>query len=270
MRNLAIQIAYDGSDFHGWQVQPDQTTIQGLLQSVLSDLEGAAVIIHGSGRTDAGVHALAQVASFEFVNPIPLDNLPKAMNRRLPAAIRVMAAREVFAEFHARRSATSKTYEYRIHRAATCSPFESRYAYAFPYPLDEAAMIAAASRFVGEHDFQALSAAGSEDRQSTIRTIYSSQFHRSGDRLAYRVRGSGFLYRMVRNMMGTLIDVGRGRLAPDDVPALLENKDRAAVGPTAPPEGLFLVNVEYGEGTDIFAADKQSDREAPPSIRSAP
>ena len=254
MRHLAIQIAYDGSDFHGWQVQPDQVTIQGLLQSVLSELEGASVIIHGSGRTDGGVHALAQVASFDLANPIPLENVPKAMNRLLPASIRVLAARQAPAEFHARHSATAKTYEYRIHRAEICSPFESRYAYALPYPLDEAAMMSAAARFVGEHDFEALAAAGGEEKQSAIRTIYSSDLDRGGDRLTYRVRGSGFLYHMVRNIVGTLLEVGRGNLVPDDIPSLLESKDRTAAGPTAPPEGLFLVSVEYhGEGRDLFA-----------------
>ena len=240
MRHLAIQIAYDGSDFHGWQIQPDQTTIQGLLQSVLGELEGAPVAIHGSGRTDAGVHALAQVASFEFANPIPLENLPKAMNHLLPASIRVLAARPAPAEFHARHSATAKTYEYRIHRADICSPFESRYAYALPYPLDEAAMTAAAERFVGEHDFQALAATGGDEKETTVRTIYSSQLRRAGDRLIYRVRGSGFLYHMVRNIVGTLLLVGRGNLTPDDIPTVLENKDRAAAGPTRATRGPLL------------------------------
>ncbi len=255
MRHLAIQIAYDGSDFHGWQIQPDQTTIQGLVQSVLGELEGAPVAIHGSGRTDAGVHAFAQVASFEFANPLPLENLPKAMNHLLPGSIRVLAARPVPDEFHARHSATAKTYEYRIHRADICSPFERRYAYALPYPLDEAAMTAAAKRFVGEHDFQALAAAGGDEKQTTVRTIYSSELRRAGDRLIYRVRGSGFLYHMVRNIVGTLLVVGRGSLTPDDIPILLANKDRAAAGPTAPPEGLFLVNVEYGAGQDPFGGE---------------
>ena len=261
MRHLAIQIAYDGSDFHGWQIQPDQITIQALVQSVLGELEGAPIAIHGSGRTDAGVHALAQVASFEFANPMPLENLPKAMNRLLPASIRVLAARQVPAEFHARHAATAKTYEYRIHRADICSPFESRYAYALPYPLDEAAMTAAAERFVGKHDFQALAAAGGEEKQTTVRTIYSSELRRVGHRLIYRVRGSGFLYHMARNIVGTLLVVGRGNLTPDDIPALLANKDRAAAGPTAPPEGLFLVSVEYGEGRDPFADEGSESKE---------
>ena len=261
MRHLAIQIAYDGSDFHGWQIQPDQTTIQGLLESVLGDIEGAPVAIHGSGRTDAGVHAMAQVASFAFANPMPLANLPKAVNHLLPASIRVLAARPVPVEFHARHSAILKTYEYRIHRADICSPFESRYAYALPYPLDEAAMAAAAGRFVGEHDFQALAAAGGDEKQTTVRTIYSSELRRRGDRLTYRVRGSGFLYHMVRNIVGTLFVVGRGNLTPDQIPALLKNKNRAATGPTAPPEGLFLVSVEYGDGQDPFARDTREGRE---------
>ncbi len=255
MRNLAIQIAYDGSDFHGWQIQPNQITIQGVLQTVLSELEGEPVTIHGSGRTDAGVHALAQVGSFEFANPIPLENLPKALNRLLPASIRILAARQVPAEFHARHSATAKTYEYRIQCSEICSPFESRYAYALPYALDESAMMTAAAQFVGEHDFEALAAAGAEEKPSTVRTIFSSELERDSGRLTYRVRGSGFLYHMVRNIVGTLFEVGRGHLAPDDIRALLESKDRAAAGPTAPPQGLFLIKVEYGDGQDPFPKD---------------
>jgi tRNA pseudouridine38-40 synthase len=245
MRNLAIQIAYDGADFHGWQIQPGQTTIQGLLQSVLSRLEGTTVTIQGSGRTDAGVHALSQVASFKLANPIPIANISKAINDLLPESIRVMAAQEVSAEFHARHSATAKTYEYRIHRGRTCSPFKSRYAYALACPLDETSMTATTRHFVGTHDFRALTAAGGEENQSTVRTIYSSEIHRNGDLLTYRVRGNGFLYHMVRNIVGTLIKVGRGNLTPDDMPKLLAGKDRATAGPTAPPQGLFLVNVEY-------------------------
>lgn len=246
MRNLAINVAYDGSDFHGWQIQPDQTTIQGLLQSALSELEGATVNIQGSGRTDTGVHALKQVASFALGNPIPLVNLPKAMNRLLPTSVRVLAAREVPSDFHARHSATAKTYEYRIYRGKICSPFESRYLYALACSLNEPSMAITASRFVGRHDFQALAANGGKENQSTVRTIYCSELHRNGDLLIYRVRGSGFLYHMVRNIVGTLIEVGRGNLTPNDIPDLLKNKDRSAAGPTAPPQGLFLTDVEYG------------------------
>ncbi len=245
IRNLAIQIAYDGADFHGWQIQPSQTTIQGLLQSILSRLEGTNVTIQGSGRTDAGVHALAQVASFKLTNPIPIANLPKAINDLLPESIRVITAQEVPADFHARHSATAKTYEYRIHRGQTCSPFKSRYAYALACPLDETSMATATRHFVGTHDFRALTAAGGEEHQSTVRTIYSSEIHRNSDLLTYRVRGNGFLYHMVRNIVGTLIEVGRGNLTPDDLPKLLADKDRGAAGPTAPPQGLFLISVEY-------------------------
>ena len=252
MRNMVIHIAYDGSDFHGWQIQPGQPTIQGLLQAALSKLEGFTVSVQGSGRTDAGVHALNQVASFQLRNPIPLENLLKAVNRLLPRSIRALAVREVPTKFHARHSAVAKTYEYRIYRGDICPPFKSRCTYALSSRLNETSMVTAARHFVGEHDFRAFAAAGGEEKQSTVRIIYSSEFCRNGDQLHYKVRGTGFLYHMVRNIVGTLIAVGRGNLTPGDIPNLLRQKNRSAIGPTAPPQGLFLVNVEY-EDPNIHA-----------------
>ena len=245
MRNLKMTLAYDGTEFCGWQVQPNQITVQGTIQTVLTEIDGAPVTAHGSGRTDAGVHALGQAASFNLSNPIPVENLSRAMNHLLPDAIRVLKVEEAVRDFHARRSAVAKTYEYRIWREDVCAPFLSRYVCPHPYPLDEDAMTEAASLFAGTHDFCSLAAAGGEEKQTTVRTIYSSQLHRDGGCLIYRVRGNGFLYRMVRNMVGTLLDVGRGNLKPDDVGRILASKERSEAGPTAPARGLFLVEVDY-------------------------
>jgi tRNA pseudouridine38-40 synthase len=240
MRRIRILLAYDGGPFHGWQVQPGLPTIQGILEEILTGMEGKPVHVAGSGRTDAGVHALAQVAAFSLENPIPTDNLRRAVNRLLPPAIRVLSVEEVSAEFHPRFDAVAKTYEYRIVRSEVCSPFEWRFVYHHPYPLDEDRMIRLARVFEGEHDFTAFAASDVRDAEgkSKVRTIFSSTLRREGDRLVYRVRGSGFLKHMVRNIVGTMIDAGRGNLACLDV--LPERS-----GATAPAKGLFLVNVEY-------------------------
>lgn len=240
MRRIRITVAYDGTEFHGWQIQPDLATIQGVLEEIVSGMEGKPVHVAGSGRTDAGVHALAQVAAFSIENPIPTENLRRAINRLLPPAVRVLAAEEVHADFHPRFDATAKTYEYRILRAEVCSPFEWRYLHHHPYPLDEKRMISCARTFEGEHDFSAFAASDERDAEgrSKVRRIFSSTLERCGDRLIYRVRGSGFLKHMVRNIVGTLIEAGRGNIA--DVNTL-----PAKSGPTAPAKGLFLVSVEY-------------------------
>lgn len=239
MRRLRITVSYDGTDYFGWQVQPDLPTVQSALESVLGEIEGRTVGIVGSGRTDAGVHALGQVVSFDMRNPIPCENLRKAMNALLPHAIRVLDAAEAGPSFHARKSAVAKTYEYRIFRHEICPPFERRYVHHHPYPLDHSAMIALAPHFEGERDFRLFAAA--DDRYTgefdMLRTVFSSQLQESPDRLIYRVRGNGFLKHMVRNIVGTLIDAGRGNIPVDRFP------DRC--GSTAPACGLFLVSVEY-------------------------
>ena len=177
--------------------------------------------------------------------PIPDYGLLKALNRLLPAAIRVTSALEAPPAFHARRAALAKTYEYRIQRSSICPPFESRYVYWHPYALDEEQMGRAARLFEGEHDFRSFASAGRNLGGSAVRTVFSSELRRAGDRLVYRVRGTGFLYRMVRNMVGTLLDVGRGNVRRDEVEAILQARDRRAAGPTAPARGLFLASVEY-------------------------
>ena len=240
MRRLRIRLAYDGGPFHGWQVQPNLLTIQGILEEILSGMEGAKVSVAGSGRTDAGVHALEQVAAFSMANPIPLPNLRRAINRLLPHTIRVLVAEEVHADFHPRFDAKAKTYEYRIVRDEVCSPFEWPYVLHHPYPLDEERMVLLARVFEGEHDFTAYAAADDRDARarSKVRRVYLSTLQRSPGRLTYRIRGSGFLKHMVRNVVATLLEAGKGNIA--DCSRLPEE-----CGPTAPARGLFLVNVEY-------------------------
>lgn len=244
-RTWKLTLSYDGTDFAGWQVQPRERTVQGSLEQALSRIAGRPVKADGSGRTDAGVHAIAQVASCRLAIPIPPHGLLKALNRLLPASIRVTAAEKAPPGFHARRSAIAKTYEYRLHRGAVCSPFEARYVHWHPYPLDEDAMVAAARHLRGERDFRSLVSASRGTPESTVRTIHSSALSRGERLLVYRVRGSGFLYRMVRNIVGTLIEVGRGNLRPGDLEDVLAACDRRAAGPTAPARGLFLSEVEY-------------------------
>jgi tRNA pseudouridine38-40 synthase len=249
-RNLKLILSYDGTDFSGWQVQPNAVTVQGLLSSAIGRLTEENVLPQGSGRTDAGVHALAQVATFCTHSPIPAENFVKAMNDILPPAIRVLEVAEMPADFHARKSARAKTYRYRIYREPICPPFLARYVWHFPYPLDENAMKKAAGVVEGEHDFTSFAAVDPErglenGEVSNLRTIFSSSFEREGQELIYTVRGNGFLHHMVRNLVGTLMLVGKGTLQPSDVLCILEARDRSAAGATAPARGLFLVNVEY-------------------------
>jgi tRNA pseudouridine38-40 synthase len=247
MRRIRITVSYDGTNYHGWQVQPGLTTVQGTVETVLEQIEGTPVHVDASGRTDAGVHALAQVAAFNLVNPIPPENLRKAINRLLPRDIRVLSVEPAAPDFHPRFGARAKTYEYRLLRAETCSPFERLYVYHHPYPLDEEKMMELAPLLEGEHDFSAFAAADEADDlgRSKVRRIFSSQLARAGDRLIYRVRGSGFLKHMVRNIVGALLEIGKGNLSRGDLEARLKAGGDIPAGPTAPARGLFLVSVEY-------------------------
>ena len=249
MRRIRITVSYDGTDYHGWQVQPGLATIQRVLEEVLSQIDGGRVRVDGSGRTDAGVHALAQVAAFRLTNPIPIPNLKKAMNRLLPRDIRVMDTAEAHESFHPRYDAIAKTYEYRILRAEICPPFDRRYVYHYPYPLEEPRMIEAARLIEGEHDFSAFAAADPVDGlgRSKVRRVFSSCLTREGDRLIYRVRGSGFLKHMVRNIVGVLLEAGKGNLLRSDIEARLQPGCAMPAGPSAPARGLFLVSVEYSD-----------------------
>ena len=247
MRRIKIGITYDGTDYHGWQVQPGLATIQGVLEQVISGIEGRPVQVAGSGRTDAGVHAIGQVAAFSIANPIPVANLRRAVNRLLPRDIRVLSVEEAAADFHPRFQAKRKTYEYRIFRGETCSPFERRYVYHHPYPLAVDEMIAAAPLLEGEHDFTAFAASDARDdlESSKVRTIYCSRLVLEGERLIYRVMGSGFLKHMVRNIVGVLLEVGKGNLDRAGFLARLQPGCAIPAGPTAPARGLFLESVEY-------------------------
>jgi tRNA pseudouridine38-40 synthase len=249
MRNFKLILAYDGSDFAGWQVQPDATTVQGTLASAIGRVTGEKVLPQGSGRTDAGVHALAQVATFTTESPIPAENFVLALNHILPPSIRILDATEVPLDFHARKSAHAKTYRYRMYRDPICPPFLARYVWHFPYPLDEEAMARAATFIIGEHDFTSFAAVdperGREQEVSNVRKIFASAWHREKDEWVYIVRGSGFLHHMVRNLVGTFLLVGKGTLKPEDVTRILQAKNRSAAGATAPANGLYLVAVEY-------------------------
>jgi tRNA pseudouridine38-40 synthase len=284
-QNWKLTLAYDGTDFQGWQVQPGLPTVQGELQAALGRITGESPLPQGSGRTDAGVHALAQVASFALRAPIPAENLHRALNRALPPSIRISETRIVRGTFHARHSAVAKTYEYRIFRETICPPFLARYVYACPWRLDFDKLEACAKIFEGEHDFQSFAANdpdlsernGAADELgaeatlkiaplSTVRTLYSSiwELRRwepgrweqggwdarpdgAGAMLVYRVRGNGFLHHMVRKLVGTMLDVGRGQFALEEIPGILAAHDRSAAGPTVPARGLFLHSVEYDD-----------------------
>ncbi|HKV24978.1 MAG TPA: tRNA pseudouridine(38-40) synthase TruA [Candidatus Acidoferrum sp.] len=253
MRHFKLTIAYDGTDFHGWQMQSAKPTIQGEIVRVLNRLTQENVQVHGAGRTDAGVHALGQVASFRTQTGFSASEFQRALNALLPPAIRIIQSEEVGSDFHARWSALGKIYRYRIYRGKVVPPMIWRYVLHYPFPLDEEAMRMAASRFVGPHDFMAFAAStGSEDddkERSTVREIYSSDLVRSedGQELVYTVKGRSFLRYMVRKMVGTLLEVGRGRLSPDDILRLYQDRDRAKSGPTVPPQGLCMVQVMHEE-----------------------
>ena len=262
--NWKLTLTYDGTRFAGWQVQPGLATIQGELQAaigrILGRRWGELPLPQGSGRTDAGVHALGQVASVALAAPIPAENLQRALNRTLPAAIRVLRVEAVPADFHARHSTVAKTYEYRIFRGELCLPFLAPYVHHCKWPLDLDRLHQAASQVVGEHDFTSLAATDADlaarladdpelAAPSNIRTIFSSEWTElPGDLLVYRVRGNGFLHHMVRNLVGTMLEIARGQFPAGSMAAILEAKTRSAAGPTAPARGLFLHSVEYPEG----------------------
>ena len=250
MRNLKLVLSYDGSEFAGWQVQPDAPTIQGTLALAIGRVTGEKVLPQGSGRTDAGVHALAQVVTWVTESSVPTANFVKALNDVLPPSIRVLEVEEAAADFHARHSARGKTYRYRIYRGPICPPFLDRYVWHYPFPMDEAVMARAAGLVEGEHDFTTFAAVDPERGRegastSNVRRIFSSSWERQGEEFTYTVKGSGFLHHMVRNLVGTFILVGKGTLQVDDLPRILEARNRSAAGATAPANGLYLVEVEY-------------------------
>jgi tRNA pseudouridine38-40 synthase len=265
VRNIRLVIAYDGTDFHGWQQQWGVPTIQDALQAAIEKVTGERVRVWGSGRTDAGVHALNQVANFKTDCPIPCENLVKALNHVLPPTVRVKEAQEVSERFHARYDVRAKTYRYRILQTPICSPFLWRFVWHYPFPLSHEPMGEAARLIEGEHDFTSFAAAQTKESEAgsqnsecrtpnpqsrgkeMVKRIFSSRllWRPRTSMLVYEISGNGFLHHMVRNVVGTLVEVGRGKLAPQDITRILAARDRTLAGPTAPAQGLCLVKVEY-------------------------
>lgn len=250
-RNIRLTIAYDGTNYHGWQIQRHQSTVQGILRDAVLRITGEEASIHGCGRTDSGTHARGLVASFVTLSRIPPKNLVKALNSLLPRDIRVLSAREVPHSFHARKSALSKVYRYQVYRGQVMPPHLAREHFHFPYPVNLGAMERAARHFVGEHDFASFAASGAVARAAdkpgmgTVRRIFRCDLRASGLRLLLTVEGNGFLHHMVRNMAGTLLEVGRGRIPFGDFLELFARRDRNMAGFTAPASGLILLRVRY-------------------------
>lgn len=247
-RTFKLTIAYDGTDFIGWQRQATGVSIQGLLEDALGDLDGRPVAVTGAGRTDAGVHARGQVATARLDREIEAAAVVRAVNIRLPPTVRVLEASPAPDGFHPRFDARLKTYRYRIWNADVMSPFERPYAWHVPMKLDITAMAAAAAMLCGTHDFAAFQGTGS-DTQTTVRTVVRSAVEREpgSPLVVYEAAGEGFLRHMVRNIAGTLVEIGRGRYAASWIGDVLASRDRTAAGPTAPPHGLFLMAVGYDE-----------------------
>lgn len=255
-KNILLRIQYDGTDFHGWQKQPEVRTVQGEIESVLFYLAGEDVVIHGTSRTDRGVHALGQCASFRWANALPTENLALILNRRFgagglgrhgaPGDIRILEAREMPPEFHARFSCRGKTYRYVIDRSGDL--FRRHHAFLYGEKLDHDVMRRAAEYLVGTHDFKAFEASGGIPRETTVRTIYALTVEEEENRTVLRVTGDGFLYNMVRIIAGTLIEAGCGKRSAESVGEAVRSLRRASSGFTAPPQGLYLDRIYFDEG----------------------
>lgn len=244
MRNIKLTIAYDGTAYKGWQVQNNQRTIQQELEKAIFALFGGKHTLYGASRTDAGVHALAQVANFKTISRIHVSKIPLALNSLIPEDIVVKKAEEPDLDFHSRFAATSKIYRYDIYNSKSRDPFRERYSCRVPYVLDVPLMRAEADFLKGRHDFRSFQASDKRER-SSVRTIRNIEVKKKGRNVTIHVEGDGFLYNMVRNIAGTLIDIGRGYLSPGSVRRILSSGDRTKAGPTAPAKGLFLVKVKY-------------------------
>jgi len=245
MRNIKLTIAYDGTAYHGWQIQENARTIQGVLQEKIGVITGERISLIGSGRTDAGVHALGQVANFRTESRIPRDALKRGVNSLTPDDIAIQRVEEVGYDFHARYSARSKLYEYRILNSPVPSPIQRNFSWHVSQRLNLSKIQEAAGTLVGTHDFSSFRSAQS-DNLNPMRTLMTLEIGKRRDRmLTIRIRSNGFLKHMVRNIVGTLVDVGRGRLSPEEFEAIRDARDRTKAGMTAPPHGLFLMEVEY-------------------------
>lgn len=241
---MRLTVAYDGTNYHGWQIQDNGVTVAGELNRCLTELLGEPVEVAGASRTDAGVHALENIAVFDTQSHIPADKICHALNRRLPGDIRILESAEVSPDWHPRHCKSRKTYEYRIYRGRVSLPTRRLYTLFFHYDLDVEKMREAAACLTGTHDFKSFCRAGAQV-ETTVRTLYSVEVEEQGAELVIRVCGDGFLYNMVRILAGTLIEVGSGKRNPRDIPGILAAADRSAAGPTAPAHGLTLVRYEF-------------------------
>lgn len=244
MRNIKIVIEYDGKDYNGWQKQPNKLNIQGEIERAIEEVTGEKVNLIASGRTDAGVHAIAQVANFKIEKDIPIERIPYALNSKLKKSIRIKTAQEVDEKFHSRYTCKRKTYRYIINNSIQGSAIYRNLQYHFPEKLDDQKMNKAIKYLIGEHDFKSFKASGTSSK-SSVRIIYDAKVTRSGEIITIELTGNGFLYNMIRIIAGTLLEVGEGKIQVEEVKEILLAEDRLKAGKTLPPNGLYLVNVEY-------------------------
>ena len=244
MRNIKLTIEYDGKEYNGWQKQPDRLNIQGTIETVIESITGEKVELNASGRTDAGVHAIGQVANFKTNSNIPIEKFAIAINSRLKKTIVVKKAEEVEEKFHARYNCKKKTYEYVINNSEYGSAVFRNLAYHIPQKLNVEKMNEASKLFIGEHDFKAFKSSGTSSK-SSVRTIYDASVIKDEDNIKIRLTGNGFLYNMVRIISGTLVEVGLGKMGPKEITRIIEEKDRTKAGKTLPAHGLYLISVEY-------------------------
>lgn len=244
MKRVMLTVAYDGTAYHGWQIQPNGETIEGILNRCLSETLGEKIEVIGASRTDSGVHAMGNIAVFDTDSPIPADKISYALNQRLPEDIKIQKSEEVASDFHPRHCESRKTYEYRIYCAPFPMPVKRLYAHYTYIPMDVERMRRGASYLVGKHDFKSFCSAEAQV-ETTVRQVDSVEVVQEGQEIVIRVAGRGFLYNMVRIIAGTLMEVGRGHIAPEEVKTILEAKDRQAAGPTAPACGLTLMKYEF-------------------------
>lgn len=244
MRNIKLTIEYHGKDFNGWQKQPNKLNIQGEIERAIESITGETIELIGSGRTDAGVHALGQVANFKTNSYIPIDKFAVAINSKLKKSIRIKKAKEVGERFHSRYCAHFKKYRYVINCSSAGTAIFRELEYQFPMKLDVTKMKNAAKYFEGEHDFAAFKASGTSNKNS-VRKIFKAEVLEKEERIWIELTGSGFLYNMVRIIAGTLLDVGMGKIEPEEIPEIIKSKDRKRAGKTLPALGLYLVEVNY-------------------------
>ena len=244
MRRVRLKISYDGTAYHGWQIQDGQITVEGVLRQAVSEAVGKETELIGASRTDSGVHSMGNIAVFDTDSPIPPDKMSMVLNKLLPDDISVVSSDEVPMDWHPRKQDCRKTYEYHIYNSPVRIPVKRLYAHHIYNEINESEMDRAAKAFIGEHDFSGFCAAGAQT-QTFTRTIYDCNVKRAGDEVIISVTGSGFLYNMVRIIAGTLLDVGLGRKSADDIPSIIESRDRRQAGPTLPACGLILVGYEY-------------------------